>query len=428
MPRLLLVSYYFPPANTIGALRAGKLAKYLPDHGWEPWILTLRDGLFASAGALPVEVPAQRVLRADLGRLATRLAERRRGRTGGGGAGRPGRGVWVRFSALFSDVRFPDRALPWCLPAIARGSELLRRERFDAIVSSHGPPSSHLVAAVLARRFRLPWVADFRDLWSGNHVHIRAGLPLRLETMLERRVLGRAVALTTVSAPLARRLAALHSKPVSVLPNGFDAADYAGEPPPERADSFVIVYTGTVYPGKQDPGPVLAAVAALGAQGVRIELHFYGSDAPPLAAQAQACGAGAYLHLHPAIPHREAVARQQAADALLLLAWTDPGSDGVYTGKVFEYLGARRPILATGPGGGVIERLLADTGAGTLVRDRAAAVARLRELLRQKRECGTTRLPERAETLQLYTRRYQAGVLARLLEGVVGRTRVSACP
>src|SRR2546426_12016840 len=79
--KALIVSYFFPPTNTIGALRVGKFAKYLPEFGWEPWILTLQSGLLNISEDLTTEVDEEHVLRADLGRFLTpRLLNRRSGK------------------------------------------------------------------------------------------------------------------------------------------------------------------------------------------------------------------------------------------------------------------------------------------------------------------------------------------------------------
>ena len=434
--RVLIISYYFPPGNFIAALRAGKLAKYLQQHYWEPWVLTVEQGLFPSAGALPVEIQPEHVIRADLGKWLTARAKRRRCQTVLTDPNKRSnqttpltlsrlarlRGrAWASFSGLFTDIRFPDRALPWVLPAIVRGTDLLRHVPFDVIFSSHGPPSSHLVAAALSGRFNLPWVADFRDLWSQNHIQRRFWPLQPMETQLERWVLRRVAQLTTVSAPLAQQLQALHGKPVSVIPNGFDPDDF-NLTEPTADQRFRIVYTGMIYPGKQDPAPLFAAIRQLHsthpALALAIEVHFLGSDPALVMAVAEVYGMVDQVVVHPRLDNRQAIRWQWAADLLLLLEWNDPAARGVYTGKVFEYLGARRPILAIGVPGGVVESLLRETQSGLLATDAPAAAGFILRHWTRKHEDGTTRLPERNGLLEPYTRRHQASILARVLDHV----------
>ena len=440
--KVLIVSYYFPPQNVIAAVRVGKLARYIADFGWEPWVLTLRSDLFPSAGDLPIEIPEGHVIRADLGRRMTRIAmnrqlARREGLIEAEAAGPAASGLrlakgrlWAWLSAQFTDVRFPDRAMPWVRPAVRAGAEFLRGGSFAALFSSHGPPSSHRVAAALSRGFALPWVADYRDLWTQSHIQSRREPLQWLETRFERSVMKKACALTTVSEPLARQLESLHNKPVTVIPNGFDEEDYRFQPSGDRDGVFRIAYTGMIYPGKRDPSIVFQAVrrlidaAKLAAD--KIEVQFFGSDSPLILELARRAGVESCVRVHPRIPNQEAIRRQIEADLLLLLEWPHPSAKGVYTGKVFEYLGARRPILATGPEGGVIESLLRETQSGTLVHDAAAAAAEIERLIEVKRVAGSTRLPQATDVLRPYTRRWQARQLARILDACVADGRAQS--
>ncbi len=428
---VLMVSYYFPPYNFIGALRIGKLAKYLSQFGWEPWVLTLQDVIYPSAGRLEVEIQPDRVFRADLGGIATHIAKKRtlnreseRGQASiiatSSLRERFRHSLWTFVSAQFLDTRFPDRALPWFLPALVKGGALLKAQKFDAIFSSHGPPSSHLVASSLSKRFDVPWLADFRDLWSQNHIQIRKGVFQIMEAWFERKVMGRAMAMTTVSLPLAQQLQSLHGKKVFIIPNGFDEMDYNEEQPVSRQEGrFVITYTGKIYPGKRDPSIIFEAVRRLidqkGINGEQIELHFYGSNELLLREMAVKYGVNANLKIFPMIPHKESIRRQIQADVLLLLEWAEPSAKGVYTGKIFEYLGARRPIIATGLKGGVIDDLLRETRSGALVEDVNEVVAEINKWRRVKKEKGTTWLHGQDERIQHYTRRHQAQQLANVL-------------
>jgi hypothetical protein len=222
---------------------------------------------------------------------------------------------------------------------------------------------------------------------------------------------------------LAEQLGALHGKPVTVLPNGFDDADFLIDETLEEFHGFTIVYTGTIYPGKQDPSPLFEALCILRTRAPDvaqdIELHFFGAAPDLLADLAARWQVADQLKVHPRVANREAMHWQQKADMLVLLEWNDPTAKGVYTGKVFEYLGARRPILATGPSGGVIEALLRETESGGLVNDAEGAARMIEQWWRGKRLTGSTRLPAREARLRPYTRRYQAGVLAGVLRSAV---------
>lgn len=438
MPRVLFVSYYYPPGNTVAATRISKLTKYLSEFGFEVWVLTIEEGLFPSAGKLPIEIPSERIVRADLGRIVTHIARRKQEVEGGLQKSSEGsvpvtqdnrsvysksaRYLWKPFSALFTDLRFPDRALPWVRPAIRKGNLLLHEYRFDAIISSHGPPSSHFVAASLSKRFGLPWIADFRDLWTQNHIIKRHGIVQYLEEKLEKRMLKTASHLVTISAPLAKKLYELHGKTVTVIPNGFDESDYLPLYSPAADKIFRIVYTGMIYRGKQNPTPFLEALRILRARWPdkwrTIEVHFFGSDPSLVMDLAASLGVNDRISVHPRVSNSDAIRWQKSADLLLLLAWDDPRETGVYTGKVFEYLGAQRPILAIGPCGGVIEELLRTTGRGQLSQDPEKVVELINKWWAIKDQRGTTIQSEDKEALKPYTRRYQASVLGDILRSI----------
>ena len=440
--RVLIVSYYFPPDNFIGTLRTGKFAKYLQENNWEPWVLTVETGLLTSVGSLPVEIPSERVIRAGFGKWLTALIFKRRNITPAINGERSSKSaipnfisfwrrvsrcLWVLFSGLFSDVRSPDRASPWVFPALQLAVDLLQRVPFDVVFSSHGPPSSHIVAALLTRRFGLPWIADYRDLWSENHAHHRSW-PLRvLEMHLERWVLSRASHLTTVSEPLAVRLRMLHGKSVTVIQNGFDPDDFCEVTELSEKHKFRVVYTGMIYPGKQDPSIIFQAIKSIlnnhQELGAAIEVHFLGADPSQVFPFAEAYGVLEHVTVHARLPNADALRWQQESDILLLLTWHDKSANGYYTGKVFEYLGARRPILATGPSGSEVEKLLIRSQSGQLATDATKAEEFILKQWSIKLNIGSTLLAERKSLLKPYTRGYQAGILAQVLDRIVENSR-----
>lgn len=429
MKKVLIVSFFFPPTNAIGAIRVGKFAKYLGDFGWEPWVLTMDSSLLNVSEDLPVEIPSERVVRSDFGRIFTAVVRGRKPRNAAPAgvnpapAREPRARFRVRLPGIFSDSRLPDRAFPWYLPALRAGEALVSQHAFGAVLSSHGPPASSIVGSILAGRHRLPWVADFRDLWTQNHAHRgRPGPIHRLEQRIETRVMRSCRTMITVSLPLKRELEQLHGKPVTVIPNGFDEEEYAGAARTPRRDGLRIVYTGMIYEGKQDPSPLFRAVrelidaGTLGSHSIRIE--FYGANPAFVMAQAAAAGVPDVVEAAPRIPQALARARQLDADVLLLLDWIVPGIQGYASGKVFEYFGARKPILAIGPRGSVIEGLLRETRAGVLATSSSDVKAALEKWLAARSSTGILPYEGDSGAVNRYSRRVQTGALARVLDSV----------
>jgi hypothetical protein len=181
--RVLIVAYYFPQGPAVGAPRLSFLARYLPEFGWEPTVLTKRESV-EPVNARVVAVPDafERFLQPS----------------------QPGKSQGLRAiaHALFM---FPDRAAGWIPAAVGVGLRLTRKERFDAVLSTSPPPSSHLVAYAIAHTRGLPWIADYHDLWCGNPDAAKGPMRTRLETWLERAIRRRAHAITAVHQDLLSR-------------------------------------------------------------------------------------------------------------------------------------------------------------------------------------------------------------------------------
>lgn len=264
---------------------------------------------------------------------------------------------------------YPDTEKTWKKPAIEIGDKLLKRNRFHAILSSSPFPTSHLVAFELKKKFNTIWVADLRDLWTQNHNYPYPWLRKMFEQKLELKVLSLADFLVTVSQPWAEELKKLHKRnSIEFISNGFDP-EYVNEPPVELTKKFTITYTGQIYSKKQDPLKILLALKELVSENSinsnDIEVRFYGPEYFWLAKKIEECKLSNIVKQYGKIPREISLKKQWESQLLLFFNWEDPKEKGVYTGKIFEYLAAKRPILAIGGfGGDVVEELLKKTKAG----------------------------------------------------------------
>ncbi len=400
-PRLLVVSWYYPPANTIAAVRLNKLTAFLDRQGIDVRVLTARD--LPTPQGLASDLPAERAVHApwiDVTRLTqvvSRLLPRRRARSEGG-RGAAGSGTAAPASAeggrslrrtLRELLFFPDFQLGWIPYAVRAGRRLARDWRPDAVYAS-GPPFSTLVIGWrLARRLRVPLVVEFRDRWSDDPYYPPARARQRLDRWLERRIVRDARGIVTVSEPWAETYRARFGKPTLVLYNGYDPelVDPA-RATLDQGGPLRIVYTGGIYPGRRDPSMLFAAIAKLGADPETIRVEFYGTREQHVWPLAEHHGVSACVRVYPPVPHAEAMRRQLEADVLLLMQWQDPREQGNVPGKLFEYLGARRPILLLGLEGGVPHAFIEARAAGFLGRDGDHVAGLLRDWLEQKRARG----------------------------------------
>jgi glycosyltransferase involved in cell wall biosynthesis len=281
-------------------------------------------------------------------------------------------------------VSFPDDQIGWFPFACTAASQLLKKWKPDVIYASAMPFTSLLVAHRLSKKYSIPWVADLRDLWVDHQNYKHYGWRRVVEEKVERRTLSSAAGLVTVSEPLAEVLRRKYTAPVSLVLNGFDYSDYPEALEPVNRDRKVrIVYTGTIYEGKQDIEPLFQAIAGMESRDqVRVILYGrYLQAARRLAAKYEI---ESLVQAHEAMPYQDALRAQREADVLLLLLWNDLRERGIYTGKLFEYIGAGRPILAVGPANNVAADLIAERKVGVVVQSPADIAGQLQKWVVQK--------------------------------------------
>jgi len=374
MNKVLIITYHFPPRPTVASLRPLGLAMYLPEFGWEAVILTAalpgkpdphfkvietqhRDSLALGWGRRLFKLDPEQTLMAQIAELKRKLRIRSERSP-----------LDLLLAAIGEITAYPDPQKGWRAYAIEAGKDILQRQPVDAIISTSPPVTSHIIAKELKEEFKIPWVADFRDLWTQNYYYPYSPLRRRIERKLELKTLSAADVLVAISQPAADDLRSLHKqKPVHDIPNGFDPAE-VNTTPGNLTDKFTITYTGNLYPGKQSPEPLFAALRDLITEGSMdasdIEVRFYGPQAGWIDKQAERYGLTDIVKQFGMVPREIALNKQRESQLLLLLKWSDTQQRGVYTAKIFEYLAARRPVLAMGGFPDVVDQLLDETKAG----------------------------------------------------------------
>ena len=427
--RILLVSFYFAPYNSVGAVRPTRLAELLEQLGNEVYVLSAAAQPYPEG--LQAALPPDRVSRTpwrNVNAPVDWLLGGRRVAEHGYPTSR-GRGGLSRLGALYRGlVHFPDAQAGWYRAAVREGRRMLARHPFDVIYVSAPPFTGLAVGAVLARESGVPWVAEFRDLWTDNHNYRYGAVRRRLEAALEARVLRSARAFVTVSPELAQKLERRHRQPVAVVANGFDADEMAAldEERAAPGSELELVYTGSIYEGAYDIDSFLRALDLLGEARAAVRLRFFGRGHGELPSRVRHAGLERLFSFAPTVPRAEALRRQRSADVLLFLCWTGPQAEGVLSSKIFEYIGARRPILGIGDPGRSAGRLVLEQG-GFVSRDPAAIAAWLRERVAAKRALG--REPDRPlEAVARFSRAYQARGLDAFLRRLAAVPVASEAP
>ena len=380
MKRVLIVTYYWPPMGGSGVQRWLKFAKYLPEFGWEPIIYTPQNPSFQlqDESLLSDICPGQTVWRHPIWEphhLFYRVkGEKNPAKVNQGDILDKKNqslfekiGLWVR-----GNLFIPDPRRFWIAPSVKYLMSRLSTERVDAIVTTGPPHSLHHIGRTLNKRTGIPWMADFRDPWT-RWVFLRSfrvsALAMRIHRRQEKNILQSAQAVTTVSAALREDFEALGGRAVHSLTNGYDKEDFA-QPAGAAPAHFLISYIGTLdY--LRDPRTFLRALRELCserpdfARDVRIRLVGYLSgvilrDIENDAVLADKLTIGGY------VPHQEVLRMLRESYVQLLLLSSGPEARGILTGKFFEYLASGKRILALGRAGSEIDRILQETGAGTL--------------------------------------------------------------
>lgn len=399
--------------------RPAKFAKYLARLGWDVRVWCGRE-----LPGFPVD--------------ATLLDDLPTGVRVEGLPVRAGRGA--RRSGLLCG--WPDERLEWAVRSYPRLLTALRREPVDAIFSTFSPPSNHLLGWALAARLCVPWVADFRDLWTDDCAYV-GGSALRryLDRRLERFFIRRADAVTSVSDAQARLLAERdpgRPEKFVTITNGVDVEDFAGatgaltnrpsraEEREDRPAQFVLAHVGRLE--RQRFGPELvegfARYVKMDAErGRSLRLRIVGPANATVIEALRAAGVEVE-HTGP-VGHDEAVRQMRAADALLLPAARGRNAESLIPGKMFEYLASGRPIWFVGSASCEAWRRIEAIDGGERTEPTPEAVAaRLASLVARWRGGA---LPEgcRREALSAYTRESTARRLAEVLERVIERRRGS---
>lgn len=439
MKKVLIVTYYFPPSGGSGVQRMLKFVKYLREFGWEPVVLTARNADYpAYDESLMEEIPnGVKVYRSRIVepyKLYRRLTGRSPGESADIATLTLSEGQKKKFSERLSEwirstLFVPDARMLWRLFAVRMGRRIIRHENIEVILSSAPPYTTHLIGAALAKWSGLPWIADFRDSWIGwlSTPQWRPAPVRRVEMKMEERVLKNATTILTVSNGVKEDLLSRHpylrDERWKLLPNGYDHSDFEGIRPVPKDRRLVITYTGSMY-GNRNPEYLVQALEQLREEmpdlSEKLLIRIVGRVGDAILERIESSAAGDLFDVISYVSHAESLAYLLASDIALLIIDDAPANRGILTGKLFEYIGAQKPILALAPEGDAAE-LIRREGFGMVVppRDVVAIKSYLLQALKDKP--ALTAANEHAEK---FRRREQTRQLAELMGQMVAEKQV----
>lgn len=359
MKRVLMIAYHYPPLQgSSGIQRTLKFSQYLPEFGWEPIVLTTHTRAYPSTSddkvrEIPGHVIVHRAFALDTARH-------------------------LSFSGAYpAMLALPDRWVSWWLGAVPAGLRLIRRYRPEVIWSTYPIATAHLIGLTLHRLTGIPWVADLRDPMIDVDYPEDPRTRHVYQWIEEKTIIScsRAV-LTTPGAIKAyeSRFPHVPATRFSLIENGYDEEDFAAAEAladRTRPDSkqFLLVHSGTLYPSERDPVPFFEAISSLLQQGhispgsFKVILRATGHD-DHLRRLIDWHGISVIVSIAPPAPYREALAEMLVADGLLILQASNCNNQ--IPAKLYEYLRARRPILALTDSTGDTATTLRSAGIDTI--------------------------------------------------------------
>lgn len=446
MKKVLIIAYYYYHRENIGSNRTYGLYKYLPQFGWDVTLITNKiskintsPNIIAISNNNPLPKIAQKVLSFTnlwSSPMSMGVSSKKTRKTNHK-ISRMQRIIKTVYNALskvsicrsIADILFKwlksfyyskIYLAGWYHKPLHIGLKLLKSEKYDAIITIYAPASAHEIGSDLQKKTHLPWIADYRDLWSLNHfIHVSESKHNKM-VKHELVTMSKAQVLTTVSESLVKQLIDQHHKKTYFIPNGFDPEDMkikTGFRP-----KFTITFTGTLYLDKS-LSVLFDTVHDLIEEGFVAEndfdIRFYGPRAQWLDDEIQRFAVSNCVKQFGVISKDDVKYMQRSSQLLLMAGPQNEDEDGVYGGKIFEYFGAMRPILAIGrESNNVIKQTLAETHSGKYCSSKMELKPILKDWITTYKEQGSVQYTGIESELNKYNYRAMAEKFANILDSI----------
>jgi glycosyltransferase involved in cell wall biosynthesis len=373
--KVLIITYYWPPAGGSGVQRWVKMAKYFSQQNWEPIVLCPKNPeypiLDESFLKEVKDIPVLQTKIWEPSRFLKKMGAKSAANLSGGFVAE--KKSWKNDWAVFLRGNFfiPDARKFWIKPSVNFLKKYLRNHTVDAIISSGPPHSCHLIALPIAQYFKIPWIADFRDPWTNidfyKDLHLTSWADKKHHE-LEKKVVQNADCVLVVGSTMKTEMEDIGAKKTIVVANGFDY-DY-NNLDLELDKKFTITHVGTT--GKnRNPRVLWQALQKIIAQNKNFAedclVQLVGLTDDLVKKDIQNFQLQNNVVISDLVPHSKAIQIQKNSIINLLIINQTPNAKGILTGKFFEYLSVQRPILAIGPNDGDVAAILKESYAGQIV-------------------------------------------------------------
>jgi glycosyltransferase involved in cell wall biosynthesis len=358
MKKTLLIAYHYPPLGGPGVFRTLKFAKYLPNYNYQPFILTVKNPMYNLRDpSLIKEIPSI----AKINRVFSFEHKLLR--------------VPRLINMNLKWFYFPDEHIGWLPFAVFHGSKIIKKEDIGVIFATSPSYTTLLIGSLLKKKTKIPLVIDFRDPWVNNSfIEYPTKFHKLIESKMEKYVLNQAdyitVATDLIRADLIRRYPFVKPK-IETLTNGFDPEDFEDLNKKNQSRKFRISYTGSIY-GGLTARTFLRALKELIIEDEElkknIEVVFVGNYGKGTQSLVRELSLEENVKLKGYVTHKKSLEIIAGSNVVLLLI-TVLGSKGkeILTGKIFEYLASKKPIIAIAPKDNLASKLIKSLGAGIII-------------------------------------------------------------
>ncbi|MFC1558187.1 hypothetical protein ACFL40_02410 [candidate division KSB1 bacterium] len=432
MKKVLFLSYYFPPMGMGGVQRVAKFCKYLPEFGWEPLVVTVKDtSYYAYDESLLEDIKNIRIIRTgSLDPLRVMFILRKIFWENKTNSRDSGRKKSTFFKKLFTWLLIPDSKVLWIPFAFINSIKVIYSVDIPVVFSTSPPLSSHVVGFLLKIFTKVKWAADFRDHWIINEkINYPTVFHRIIHSFIKKIILKNADYIIGVSNGIIEEMSRTVTKNTSgykVIYNGYDEDDFPTVLLKKGNNKFKIVYAGTfndIHPPVEFLDALKKVIKRDGKISDNIEFTHYGvSVGFNIRDEAELRGIGNIITEAGYVPHKTLIKNLLEGD-LLLLIQSESCPVGMIPGKLFEYLISGIPILAVIPDGDAAELIrkhksgvicsLDSEGLGSEI------IRYYNEWKRKRNTISGEREFTILEDVKVYSRKNQAGTLASVFEDML---------
>jgi len=427
MKKVLIITYYWPPAGGPGVQRWLKFVKYLPGYGVEPVVYIPENPTYPliDEGLLSEVSEGTTIIKHKIVEPYAWASAFSKGSTKKISSGIiPAQKkqsllqkamLWVR-----GNLFIPDARVFWVKPSVAYLSAYIAQHNIETVITTGPPHSLHLIGLGLKKQIGVNWIADFRDPWTtiGYHKQLKlSASAAKKHKDLESEVLNTADTILVTSPTTKKEFEALTTKPITVITNGYDVEKVTKQP---LDGKFTLAHIGS-FLSERNPKILWQALAELIAENANFKTDFQlkliGAVSREVLDAIDANGLSEYVNNLGYASHDQAIAAQRKSQVLLLVEIDSEETKCIIPGKLFEYMVSERPIIAIGPQGADFSGIIQSTNTGVFVTysDKDRLKQSIINYYNQYREGG---LKSHPVGLQQYSRKELTGQLAALLKSL----------